>query len=286
MFVFAADLLIWKEIPRPRPNSAQYGKAPFQRYGHTAVAYGKNIFIWGGRNDTYACNQLFVFDTGRFYLQIPVHSSLPGCRGIKIRPFSAETWSWSQPQVSGVIPCSRDGHSACVIGNTMYIFGGYEEEFERYSQDVYALNLDTYCWNYIVTQGQLPDCRDFHTSTAIGNRIYIFGGRSDPHNLDMDFYPNDIVYLDVDTRKWYWPVVSGPTPIGRRSHSAFLYNEKMYIFGGFNGHTKEHFNDLFCFCPKTHTWSKVDTTGEKPCRRRRQVCIVIGDQMFLFCGTR
>lgn len=34
---------------------------------------------------------------------------------------------WSTPRVSGTVPGARDGHSACVLGKTMYIFGGYEQ---------------------------------------------------------------------------------------------------------------------------------------------------------------
>lgn len=30
-------------------------------------------------------------------------------------------------KTSGTVPGARDGHSACVIRNKMYIFGGYEE---------------------------------------------------------------------------------------------------------------------------------------------------------------
>ena len=33
--------------------------------------------------------------------------------------------------VNGDIPGERDGHSACVIGHYMYVFGGYEEIIER-----------------------------------------------------------------------------------------------------------------------------------------------------------
>jgi hypothetical protein len=29
--------------------------------------------------------------------------------------------------VSGAVPGARDGHSACVLGKIMYIFGGYEQ---------------------------------------------------------------------------------------------------------------------------------------------------------------
>lgn len=40
---------------------------PFQRYGHTVVAQGSKIYLWGGRNDTQVCNTLYCFDTGNSY---------------------------------------------------------------------------------------------------------------------------------------------------------------------------------------------------------------------------
>ncbi|KAL1139782.1 hypothetical protein AAG570_006759 [Ranatra chinensis] len=255
--------LQWKHLPKPLPKCKQYFVTPYQRYGHSAVTYGKNIYIWGGRNDQVSCNKLFCFDT--------------------------ETYLWSCPATSGSIPCSRDGHSACVIGHNMYIFGGFEEEFEIYSQDVYVLNLQTFHWSFVLTQGPPPEYRDFHTATAIGNRMYIFGGRSDwigPHSSDDDFYPNQIMYLNTSTMQWHKPKTFGECPVGRRSHSAFVYDGDLYIFGGYNGVFCQHFNDLHKFCPRTQTWSEVFTLGIPPKKRRRQVCIVIGDRMYLFGGTR
>ena len=38
-----------------------------------------------------------------------------------------DTFKWSTPDVGGSIPLARDGHSACVIGEKIYVFGGYEE---------------------------------------------------------------------------------------------------------------------------------------------------------------
>lgn len=39
----------------------------------------------------------------------------------------SDTHKWSTPRVLGTVPGARDGHSACVLGKTMYIFGGYEQ---------------------------------------------------------------------------------------------------------------------------------------------------------------
>lgn len=54
-----------------------------------------------------------------------------------------------------MIPGARDGHSACIINHCMYVFGGFEEEIDRFSQDVHALDFRTMHWNYIITQVRL-----------------------------------------------------------------------------------------------------------------------------------
>jgi len=80
---------------------------PFNRYGHTVIADGHRIYLWGGRNDEIACNVLFAFNS--------------------------LTLKWSRPKVSGVTPDTCYRHSATVC-RKMYIFGGFY--LHRFSQDV------------------------------------------------------------------------------------------------------------------------------------------------------
>lgn len=254
--------LRWKALPIPPIKDEQYTVAPYQRYGHSAVAYGTKVYIWGGRNDEAACNKLFCFDT--------------------------ETLKWSRVKTYGAIPGARDGHSACILNNSMYIFGGFEEEVDRYSHDVYVLNLLNMHWTYLHTRGEPPTFRDFHSATAVGNRMYIFGGRGDrngPHHSQMEMYCPDIMYLDTENSKWYRPATLGEIPTGRRSHSAFLHGDYLYIFGGYNSILDLHFNDLHRFCPRRHLWETIKTLGESPAKRRRQSCLVINNKMYLFGGT-
>lgn len=65
-----------------------------------------------------------------------------------------------------------------------------------------------------------------------------------------------------------------------------MYKEKLYIFGGYNALLKEHFNDIHCYDPVASSWHLVKTFGKGPSKRRRQVCIVIEDKLYLFGGTR
>ena len=238
---------------------------PFNRYGHTVVADGPVIYLWGGRNDQNSCNILYAFN--------------------------AYTRTWSRPSVKGVIPSSRDGHSATICNAKMYIFGGFEDDIDRFSQEVHCLDLQSLVWSHVMTRGSPPSWRDFHTLSCIGNKLYVFGGRSDregPYHTSSEVYDDTVYSLDLS--KHVWERVSGPrtssSPVGRRSHSAFVFNNQLFIFGGFNAVLKLHYNDLHRFDPERREWTLVSTQGKAPCPRRRQSCCLLGSRLFLFGGTR
>ncbi|EAA05915.4 AGAP009495-PA, partial [Anopheles gambiae str. PEST] len=255
----------WAPIPAVEDENGvpcKYPEVPFQRYGHTAVAFEHKIYLWGGRNDEIVCDILFCFDT--------------------------RTRKWSRPSVTGTVPGARDGHSACIYAERMYIFGGFEESIDKFSCDVYYLDLRTMHWTYVNTLGEPPSYRDFHSATVLNHRMYIFGGRSDavaPYHSQEEIYCPNIKFLDLKADRWYTPKTTGEIPVGRRSHSAFIYNNKIYIFAGYNGNIDKHFNDLYCFDPDRNVWRQVTPQGQAPRARRRQSCLVIGKRMYLFGGT-
>ncbi|XP_076273431.1 kelch domain-containing protein 3-like [Rhynchophorus ferrugineus] len=239
---------------------------PYRRYGHTAVVYKDNIYIWGGRNDRSSCSILFKFDT---------------------------FWHcWMAPPTTGSVPLARDGHTACVWKNYMFIFGGYEEETDLFAKQVFYLDFEKLHWSYIVCGGYEPTLRDFHTTVCIKDRIYLFGGRGTilTTNLQgvqspLETYCNKVWYLDMKTFNWHCCKATGDIPVGRRSNSAFVHNGKMYIFGGYNSVKSKHYNDLYVFDPETCVWTKLHPQGTSPCARRRQACAKVGDKVFIFGGT-
>lgn len=94
----------------------------------------------------------------------------------------------------------RDGHSACVIQDAMYIFGGYSEASFSYTPTVFRLDLNNYEWTLLKCEGSPPIYRDFHTATAIDNKMFVFGGRSDNSNdfTQTEIYSDRLVYLVRD----------------------------------------------------------------------------------------
>lgn len=153
--------------------------------------------MWGGRNNAIACDILYCFDT--------------------------KNLTWSTPHVTGMRPYAKDGHTACLIRNKMYIFGGFEYNTEQYSQETHCLNIDTLEWTFLNAEGTPPSHRDFHTAVPIDNKMYIYGGRGDlnaPHNSQEEVYCPRVFFLDVDECKWKIAEPTGIWPQGRRSHSA------------------------------------------------------------------
>lgn len=193
----------WALVPRTNPLDGHNPQVPFQRYGHTAVVYKRFVYVWGGRNDEEICKILYQFDT--------------------------RTLKWSAPKTQGFVPGARDGHSACIIAENMYIFGGFENYLNQFSNDLHCLNLETMTWTFVVTHGVPPSYRDFHTATPIGeDRIYVWGGRGDKHSpfhSQDGLYNSEIVYIDLKTNTWHMPKTTGNVPVGRRSHSACKWRD-------------------------------------------------------------
>ncbi|KAM4772013.1 kelch domain-containing protein 3 isoform 1-T2 [Rhinophrynus dorsalis] len=258
--VFNAVSLRWRKLP---PTCGSLSSVPYMRYGHTAVLIDDVIYIWGGRNDTEgACNVTYTFHTG--------------------------TLQWATPCVSGQIPGARDGHSACVMERTMYIFGGYEQLADCFSNDIHKLDTKFMTWTLVKAKGSPARWRDFHSATVIGTRMFVFGGRADSSgqfHSNNEIYCNRIRVFDLGTESWLEAPQSTAPPEGRRSHSAFAYRGELYVFGGYNARLNRHFQDLWKYTPELGRWLRVEVQGKGPCARRRQCCCVVGDKILLFGGT-
>ena len=103
-----------------------------------------------------------------------------------------------------------------------------------------------------------PSPRDRHVASnflyiipiVVHNRsIFIFGGY-DGFNRVNDFYE-----YNLDANTWQEVLSSGaggPPPTPRHSHSAVIYEDSLYIFGGYDGHYRK---DFYRFNFSTASWS-------------------------------
>ena len=64
----------------------------------------------------------------------------------------------------------------------------------------FSLDLVAMKWTLLRCRGEPPAYRDFHSATAIGDCMYVFGGRCDNGNWpgpqqNTEYYPNSVSYL-------------------------------------------------------------------------------------------
>ena len=80
-------------------------------------------------------------------------------------------------------------------------------------------------------------------------------------------------------------IFKGAPPSPRHSHSAVIYENSMYVFGGYDGHYR---NDFYRFHFPTNVWSQINLkpngNGVWPKSRYRTSTTVYKDMMFLFGG--
>ncbi|KAJ5067116.1 leucine-zipper-like transcriptional regulator 1 [Anaeramoeba ignava] len=110
------------------------------------------------------------------------------------------------------------------------------------------------------------------------NKVWIHGGNSVKDELCDELY----VY-DIELGTWQEVDQCGQV-IGRRAaHTAVVYDEFMWVFGG---ETERYYsNNVFKFRFKTGEWEEIKTTGDSPRPQTYHTACVHKDQMYIFGPT-
>ncbi len=196
-----------------------------------------------------------------------------------------ELWTWSQIAGAGMAPSPRSYHTCVAVGKFLYIFGGFDGVARK--NDFYCFNtgispprtrVDTQEWRQIITNDIPPSPRDRHTAVCHDSSMFIFGGFDGLNKL------NDFYEFNTDTNTWQEIICSGhgATPSARHSHACVVYEDSMYVFGGFDGSCK---NDLHRFNFTTNVWTTVSSAQSHPPKPRYLASATIyKDAMFIIGG--
>ncbi|EFJ44314.1 kelch repeat protein [Volvox carteri f. nagariensis] len=199
----------WTRLP-------QAGTLPVERSSHSITVVGDKIVLFGGEHDP----------------RVPISSELYA--------YSFTDGTWRVLDAIGEPPSPRVAHSAAAIGNTLYIFGGRSglDMGEGASNDLYAFDLETSTWSQLQPKGDLPPKRSYHTMTAVGTKLYVFGGCGEEGRL------NDLHEYDVTTETWR-PLAKPPAEaVPGRGGSCLVAARKpggevdeplLYVIAGFCG---------------------------------------------------
>jgi len=189
------------------------GVAPSPRHSHSAIVYEGSLYIFGGYDGSYRSD---------------------------FCEFNFSTTTWSTVAASGRPPRARYRATCVLHDHTMILFGGHDGT--RHLSDTHLFDFHTQTWTNLIVNGVQPIPRDSHVSVVHVDSMYVFGGSTgsamnDLHELQL---PSDT--SDVAT----WSIVKTPTSGSHRfCHSAVVYEDSMFVFGGYDGASR--LNDFIRF---------------------------------------
>jgi N-acetylneuraminic acid mutarotase len=97
-------------------------------------------------------------------------------------------------------------------------------------------------WKEIVPKGSfVPESRDEHSAVVHDDYMVVFGG------FENGVRTNSMVRYNFESNTWSeFKAAGGPEPQPRAGHSALIYDDKMWIFGG-KDDDNEKLNDFWSY---------------------------------------
>lgn len=158
------------------------GPSPPPRTNHTVITFEDRLYLFGGTDGKEWYTDTWCFD--------PRENS------------------WSQLDCAGYIPSPCEGHSATIVGDIMYIFGGRSSDGKDLGF-LSALKIPSRKWFSFQNMGPGPTPRSGHTMSAFaGHKILIMGGESPDFDVqestDQEIASTNTVYV-LDTSRINYP---------------------------------------------------------------------------------
>ncbi|ORY92943.1 hypothetical protein BCR35DRAFT_349243, partial [Leucosporidium creatinivorum] len=203
----------------------------------------------------------------------------PHLPSARVSPAPPTAMYWSRTPVAGRVPRGMRAHSATVVGNEVWCFGGCDIRGGCF-KDVWKLDCDTFVWSKPKVTGEIPPVTRAHTATLVDRRLFIFGGGDGPH------YYNDTYIFDTLSHTWTKPTILGVPPSRRRAHTSVLYGHLLLIFGGGNGaNALNDVHSLDVSNLEKLEWKEVKTRGRKPIARGYHSMNLVGSKAVVFGGS-
>ncbi|MEM4385856.1 MAG: kelch repeat-containing protein [Candidatus Anstonellales archaeon] len=172
------------------------------RIEHSMVEYNNKIYVFGGYGGEYSSPATHLND---------------------LIEFDIFNNKWKIINTTGS-PSPRMAHSAVVVGDNMYIFGGYNGS--NFSNELWKYNFTSSVWTKLNPTGNLPPPRSEHISFVKDGDIYIGFGMK-----DHTFY-TDLWKYDINTNTW--TEIFNNAPYGTAGATCHCMGNNLYILFGRN----------------------------------------------------
>jgi hypothetical protein len=190
-----------------------------------------------------------------------------------------------------------DAKNLSYVGSNAYVYGGRDIE-TRFFNELYPFDVNYYSptTNYSSTYGAPfadPVKKDtelwggtyFHTACLYNETLMIvFGGiRPTLESFDNAVYTYNIHTGEKVVYSFAW---NDDAPWGRYYHSAVIWKDRMYIYGGYSSVLPYYtHSDMWYFSLTSHTWTKVDYDSATPWPRLAHTAMTHGDSMLVYGGV-
>uniref|UniRef100_A0AAQ6IJ09 Uncharacterized protein n=1 Tax=Anabas testudineus TaxID=64144 RepID=A0AAQ6IJ09_ANATE len=222
------------------------GQAPTPRFGHSLAVAGNVAFLFGGASSINQVEDKPVYFDDFYMLTV-----------------SPDDVMWEEIPQSGEVPSAREGHTLCVVKGKLYLFGGVSSpDTTECLPGVYSFDIVTLKWDCLEIGGvALRTIR--HSSVAIGDNIYVYGGLLGGSPTD------DLMVFNTVSLIWTPVKTSGSLPPALCDQSFALIGDQVFMFGGY-GEGGDFCKDLYVLHTENLMWHKWDVKGESPAACSRQ----------------
>jgi len=194
--------------------------------------------------------------------------------------FSFVGMHWSKALTHGEKPAEVRSHTCTAVGSKLFFIGGcnLDDKFSR----LLVFDTETMFWCRPETTGSdLLSPHRAHSSTLVGDDIFVFGGGNGPD------YFGTLYVLNTKTMTWSQPETKGSPPGPRRAHTATLVGRKIYVFGGGDG--IKALNEVYTLDTESMTWSECKASAKegdipKP-RGYHSATLIEGDKILSLGGS-
>lgn len=180
------------------------------------------------------------------------------------------------------------GHTACIIGQRMVVFGGYNDSSALNSMAI--LDLDNLTWkSELQMAGDPPSARTSHSvvvDTSKHSMYVLFGSGSQFGRSNLA----DVHRFDLRLQTWTQVQYNGERPAPRYGQSAVMHStnsvRRIVIFGGTFG--RDFSNELWSLDLADFRMSRIHCTGDIPSARYKHSMAVLpfnSDKAIMFGGA-
>jgi len=221
------------------------GQSNYDTKGKTAV---DTVFRYDPRNNSW-CPMASLNEKRTFFHLSAIDENLyaVGGRNSQGELATVEKYFAKEDQWQFVCKMREPhyGHAGTVFDGKMYISGGITHDSFQKELLCYDPILDT--WEQ---KTPMTTVRGLHCMTTYTNKLFVIGGNHFRGSTDYD---------DVLDCEYYQPVIDqwtrvSPMLTGQSDVGIAVYNDKIYVTGGYSWNNRCMVDIVQCYCPNSDKW--------------------------------